>query len=186
MAGLLADYFYFQDWWRPITSSGTWISFEGFITALFIGGLSSVIYYLFTKKKESSEKVDFIRELNKKNFFIFIFGLLFLLPAIFFITGKNSFYATNISLSVMILIMFFKRPDLIKNSLISGFALLFVSILVYYIVNKITPGWVENFWISEDTLKMKILSLPVNDYFWYFLGGMYMGPLFEILFDKRY
>lgn len=184
-AGLLADYFYFQDWWNPITLSGGWMSFEGVITALFIGGLSSVVFYIFTSKIENTKNVD-LRKINKTNFLVFIIGLLFLLPLIFFITKRNSFYATVISLSIMIILMLFKRPDLIWNSVISGISLVTIAILIYFVLDKITPNWVESFWIADSSLSLKILSLPVNDIFWYLLGGMYMGPLFEVLYDKKF
>ena len=185
-AGLVADYFYLKDWWQPITLSGSFISFEGFLTGLSIGGFTSIAYYLFTKKKESSKKIHLIKDLNKKSFLLFIGGLFILVLLVFFISNKNSFLTTTIPLLILLTTMFIKRPDLIKNSLISGLSMLIIGTLVYYFVDSMTPGWIEEFWVSSDLLKTKILSLPLNDVFWYFLVGMYIGPLFEVLFDKKY
>jgi hypothetical protein len=91
----------------------------------------------------------------------------------------NSFYSSIISLGIPIIYMNVKRKDLILNSILSGFFLMLTSFLAFITVELITPGWINSAWLLENLSGIIILTAPLEDLIWFFLMGMFIGPLYE-------
>jgi len=43
----------------------------------------------------------------------------------------------------------------------------------------LTPGWIHAFWIFKNVPDIVIFNLPIDDIIWYFLAGLFIGPLYE-------
>jgi len=179
IAGLLVEAVYIQDWWRPITITGTLIGIENFLFGFVIGGISSVIYEGVFRKR--------VKEIRNKKLKLKYFGLL--LPGIFlgsfYLLNLNTFISLILAFSIPTLIIYIKRKDLIKDSLISGLLVLGISIIVYTILELITPGWVQAFWYFENVPNIIILNIPIDDFIWYFLAGAFIGPLYEYWQERK-
>ena len=174
-AGLLADIIYTIDWWHPVTLTGTRVGPEAFLAGFMIGGIAAVIYEDVFKKKVR------IRKEPKSNLkIIYMIGLaLILFFGSFFLLKTNSLISTILAFTIPTIIMWIKRKDLILDSLASGVLMLITASIVYTFLNIVTPGWIQAFWVFENTPNIIFLNLPLDDIYCYFLIGAYIGPLYE-------
>ncbi|HVY01237.1 MAG TPA: lycopene cyclase domain-containing protein [Candidatus Nanoarchaeia archaeon] len=183
-AGVGADILYTQDWWSPLTLTNTRIGFEAFIVGFCIAGIATVIYEDLFKKRIRKRK-----NVNKEKVFAkelkITLLMLFLFFGTFYFFNLNSFIATIITLSVPTLIIYLKRKDLIIDSIVSGFLMLFIAFIVYSLLELITPGWVEEFWHFTNVPNFIFLNMPLDDMIWYFLTGMLIGPLYEFWYETK-
>jgi hypothetical protein len=173
--GPLAAYVHLIDWWKPITIIGTSVGIEDFLFGFCMGGIAGVIYeYIFNKRIK-------IKNHKTKNFnFIFLLGLMFFIYfGLTLIFKLNTFVSAVLSFLIPTFIIWIKRKDLIKNSLISGLLLLIMATLGYNLLNLITPGFFDAFWKFENIGKIMILNIPLEEHIWYFAFGCFFGPLYE-------
>jgi membrane-bound metal-dependent hydrolase YbcI (DUF457 family) len=104
----------------------------------------------------------------------------------FYILKINSFYSSIIGLVIPTMIMWARRKDFIFDSLATGFLLTFIGIGVYLVLDLVQPGFIQAFWYLRDTWYAKlILGIPIAEYIWYFLIGMFIGPLYEFWQEGR-
>lgn len=179
-AGPFAEIVYFKDWWNPITITSTFLSLEPFIIGFAIGGIASVIAEELLKEKHKNIKKS--KNTFKKedlNIFLLLSFLAVIFFGSFFLLKTSSLITTLLSFGIPTLIIYMKRRDLILNSIISGILLILIAIIVYTFVEFITPGWAEIFWQFNNTPKIIIFNLPIDDVIWYFLCGAFIGPLYE-------
>lgn len=178
-AGPLADLAYFRDWWKPITMNNSWFSIEAILVAAMIGGISSILYEEIFRDRLVRLRTKKINTGHNKIAFIALIALTaFLFYFCYFMFRLNSFYSTIITFIIPTLIVWYKRRDLIITSLLSGILLLSVAVAVYTVLEFLTPGWITEFWYFNNTPRIIICNLPIDDIAWYLLGGMYIGPLY--------
>ena len=184
IAGLLAEFAYLKDWWQPLTITGTPLGIEDFLFGFTIGGIASVIYEVIFKKRLSKEKS--FRLITREH--LIDTSIILLLPIIFFggtiFLGLNTFQASIIGYGLPILIMYFKRKDLIVDSLISGISLLLIIFIIYAVLNLITPGWIMHFWTFKNVPPIVFLNVPIDDLVWYLFTGAFIGIMYEFLHDS--
>jgi len=180
LSGPLVQSIYIRDWWQPLTITRTAIGIEDFLFGFITGGILSVIYSFLFNKRIQTKKQKKIRDQKRNINFITILGLtgLILLSG-FFLFGLNSLISTTLAFSVPILIIWTRRKDLIKNSLVSGISALIITTIVYHLLNIITPGWIDNFWYFDFVGKIMILGVPLEEHIFYFLAGAFIDPLYE-------
>ncbi len=180
LAGSVANIIYTQDWWRPITLTKTIIGPEDILVGFMIGGIAAVLYEIIFKKKLKIKNQNKANR-TKRNFCLF---LLLLFSAIlffgcFYVIKLNSLYSTIATFVIPTIIIYIARKDLIVNSLFSGLLLVGVASLVYGALELMTPGWIKTFWYFKNVPDMVLLNVPLDDLIWYFLGGLFIGPLYE-------
>jgi hypothetical protein len=170
----------FQDWWHPLTITGTIPGIEDFLFGFVVGGIAAVIYEDFfkvgLKEKKRSKKKELINNLNLIG--LFLLGLIIIFLSFFFL-DINTFLSSSIIMLITIVVMYLKRPDLIQDSIFSGIMLTLLAFLVYTLVQIINPGWVESLWYFQNVPHIIIFNLPIDDILWYFLAGALLGPLYE-------
>lgn len=183
---LIMEPIIFGDWWTPLTITNTIPGIESFLFGFTVGGLASVIYEEIFKKK--LKKTNSIKETSEKKNIRFsilsITGALsFIIP--FYIFKINSFIASSIAMIIMITMIYYQRKDLIKNSIVSGIAVLISAFIIYSIMQSITPGWIDLFWVFKNTPKIIFLNVPIDDIVWFFLFGALWGPIYEYWQNKK-
>jgi len=178
ITGILAEYLYTIDWWKPLTITGTRIGIEDFLFGFSCGGVFGVAYEYFFKKKI---KIKRQKNENKRilAFFFSIFIAILTFLSIFVLFDLNSFVLTILIFSTGIAIMLIKRHDLVKDSIYSGIIALVISIIVYQIVWYLTPGFFNKFWLYENIGKITFLRIPLEEIIWFFLAGAFIGPFWE-------
>ncbi|MBS3074230.1 hypothetical protein J4447_02115 [Candidatus Pacearchaeota archaeon] len=183
LAGIISQAVYLNDWWKPITLTGTFIGIEDFLIGFSIGGIVAVLYEEIYKKKIKVRKNEPIIH-NKQFYVLFMLPLIFLSG--FYIFKINSVYSSFLAFGITSLVIWFRRRDLIIDSLISGFLFVILGSILYIILTIFFPGFIQQFWFLPDIWYSKLfLGLPVAEYIWHFLVGALIGPLYEFWQEGR-
>jgi len=172
LMGMVAEIWYFRDYWRPPTLLGKGVvGIEDFIIGFALFGVGGYVYSSFTKRE-----IDFSRESKPVNrTFIYMFLLACLNMTIFtFGFGIHSGYVTFFTFLVLSIFIWIKRPDLIKVSLISAFATLAISLIIYFInFNILFPHFWDTYgMLNNSILGYKILNIPLSEMLWHFSWAM--------------
>lgn len=177
IGGIITEAFYIQDWWQPLTLTGTLIGLEDFLIGFFIGGVASVIYeVLFNRRVLLKKKVDYKNPRLPAILFLF----LALFSVSFLVYNINSFYSTLIAFGGTMAVLLGLRRDLILESLASGVLLLVIGIGIYLLLFLFYPNFIREFWFLPDVWFARLwLGIPIGEYIWYFLAGSFIGPLYE-------
>lgn len=175
IGGIISEFTHVKDWWQPLTITNTPLGIEDFLIGFFIGGILSVAYEFIFNKKIKQKKL----KLNlKTNYLMIYFPLVFLFS--FYILNLHSFYACIIAFSTSIFFIYYKRKDLIKDSMFSGLISLAIGITSYFIITLIYPEFISKFWyLPNYWFSYTLLKIPLAEYIWFFLAGAFIGPLYE-------
>jgi hypothetical protein len=179
IAAILTSKIYAQDWWKPLTISGKLPAIEDFLFGFLAGGIFSVIYEYLFNKKIKIKRNNKIRKIKRDIDLLLVIGLLAILPIGVILFKLNTFISTILAFAIPTLIIWIKRKDLIKDSLISGLLTLIIAIIIYQILNIITPGFFNEFWLFKNVGHIFLVGIPLEEIIWFFLAGAYMGPLYE-------
>ena len=175
-----AYYWWTKDWWHPETITGTSVGIEDFLLGFSNGGIGAVAYEVFFKKREYKIK-DNSSQVEGLAITLLTFSLLSFL---FWGFELSSFIASSIAQLAGILLMFYYRRDLLWNGLFSGVLMVLISIPAYLIPEWLSPGTRENSWHYELLSNIRVLGIPIEDLIFYFIFGMWIGPLYELYYSK--
>lgn len=169
-----------NDWWKPQLITNTDIGIEDFLFGFGIGGVAAIIYEHFMRKKIKIKKAGKKREYKRNLNILILLGTAAILQfGLFYGNIINSFYSSLFAMIIPLAIIYVKRPDLIEDSILSGFFILIVSIIGYQILNVITPGFFDEFWLFENIGRKIVFGIPLEEHIFYFLFGALIGPLYE-------
>jgi hypothetical protein len=175
IAGLLAEYWYFRDYWRPPTLLGEGVySPEDFIVGFALFGIPGYAHLVFTRREIDFDKQD--KRKNKDFIFLFFLGLASLM--IFnVVLGFNSGIVTVITFILLSVSIWVQRPDLIHVSLKSATLMLVLIACIYHLLfNILFPEfWVKYGLLEGTLLEKKWYNIPVSELCWYFSWGMLAG-----------
>lgn len=176
IGGLTSQITNIQDYWRPITITGTSIGPEDYLIGFFIGGISSTIYSVISKKAVYLKEFKLIR-IKSSDVFI-IFPILYF--GGFYFLHLGSAYSTLLAFITTTLYLLLKRKDLLSNSIKSGVYMMILGVITYLFMLFIDREFITNFWFLDDVWYSKmIFSIPLGEYIWFFLAGCFIGPLYE-------
>lgn len=177
IGGVITEYLWWTiDWWRPQTITGTVVGIEDFLLGWVNGGVAAVIYEIVTKERQKIKP-----KLEGKSE-ILSYGLLTLsiLSIGTWKIGLTSFVASSIAMILSSTLLIFYRKDLLINTLISGFLMALITFPMYFIIELLSPGWIEVTWLHENLSGIFIGVVPIEDIAFYFLTGMWIGPFYEL------
>lgn len=179
--GTFLELIYRADWWASPSIFGFPVNPESFLYGFSLAGIAAVLYEEVFKKRIKPRKLSRSENSRKHvNFWIlsvcFATGHLLLFYGLHF----NSLASTLVMFGGALAVVWIRRPDLIVDSVASGILLVFVSALVYGLVNFITPGWIDALWYFHFFPdKVAILGYPLEEVFFYFFFGAVVGPFYE-------
>lgn len=184
LTGLIAEYWYFKDYWHPYSILGrNVISPEDFIFGFTITGISVVIYDILFKTKDQ----DFVSN-NKKTFGKMILFVILSLFLFNIFLGFNSIFVSSITFVLLTFYILSKRTDLLKEAFYSGFLMLLIMLVVYHILfNLIFTSFWDNCWLLANT-KYGITifgSIPLTEMIWYFTWGSFLGIAYNFASGKK-
>ncbi len=165
--GVIAEVWYFQDYWRPPTLFGVGIvGIEDYIIGFAMFGVGGYIHSSFTKKE-----IDFDRKTPAKNrdfFCLWLIGCASL--TIFsFVLKIHSGYVTFLTFMALSIYIWIQRPDLIYLSIVSGAATLAITLVIYYINFQILfpHFWATYGMLDAPILGFKIFGIPLSEILWH-------------------
>ncbi len=174
------------DWWQPMNITNTVIGVEDFLFGFVSGGIAAVIYEVVVRKRFWGGKLERGRETRKNiKFLSFFLGFFIVFLLGFFVFKLNSLLCFLALAIVGLMIIYSQRRDLIVNSVFSGFLFFSIAIIIYTVVELITPGWVRSFWYFKNVPQIIVFNLPLDDMIWYLLTGAFIGPLYEWWQEKK-
>lgn len=188
LAGPVMDHLYIQDYWVPLNITSTKIGIvESVLVGFMMCGVATVLYEDLFRKKIVLKRAGVERKIGD-TLHVVLLSLLTLGIAYtsFYFLHLNSLIASLLAFIIPTIIILYLRKDLIMVSLITGILLLLVSTIVYSILELITPGWVLKFWYFKNVPEIIIFNMPIDDVFWYFFAGAYLGPLYEYWREGRF
>ena len=179
--GEIMQYFLWtKDWFAPKTLTGTVLGAEDFLGLFGAGGAAAVIYEELLRKKLKLIK-------SKSHFSIWYALILFILfvgshSISSLIFDLHSWISWTIATIIPVAFIYFLRPDLIVNSLVTGAIWVIFSFIGYPIIYLIHPAFLTE-WFMLDNLTGVIFfkSLPLEDVIWWMTFGMFIGPLYEFV-----
>jgi hypothetical protein len=179
LMGMAAEVWYFRDYWRPPTLFGVGVvGIEDYIIGFALFGVGGYIFSSFTNRE-----IDFDKEskpVNNEFFYMFLLACVSMTVFTFGL-GIHSGYVTILTFLVLSLYIWIKRPDQIKLSLISAFATLAISLLIYFInFNILFPHFWDTYgMLKNPILGYKITNIPLSEMLWHFswalLCSMFRG-----------
>lgn len=184
LAGLIAEFWYFRDYWRPPSLFGqNVISLEDFLFGFAIVGVLATIFDVILKKKLADG-------FKKRKWLFYLFFILGVLSLIIFTNWLkfNSIFISFLAFFIFTIIIVIIRKDLLLPSLLSGLLAVAVIIPCYlFLFNFISPDYWGNYWLLYNTSYGIIIlnSLPVAELFWYFCLGCLVGINYEFASGKK-
>jgi hypothetical protein len=174
--GPISEFWYLQDYWHPQTFTGTHVGIEDFLFGFLLGGIASVLYLELFNKHISKQK-------NKDHHirFLLSFVAIFIFLISFYIFGVNSIYASIIVFLSLALLIYFFRPDLFVDSLMSGIFLGLTMFLSYILFLYFFPDAIHKWWFLGNISGILILGIPLEELLWAFSFGLVAGPTYEFV-----
>lgn len=184
VAGLLAEFWYFKDYWQPLSILGRrTVSIEDFLFGFFVAGIAVSVYdALFARKNIQQEK-------NRLLFFscLFFLGVISLLVFNNFL-GFNSIFVSSFTFLFFSIVVVIIRRDLLVPSILSGIFLTVIMIPIYAIIfNIISPEYWNKYWLLANTkFGITVLgNIPATEILWYFSYGCLAGVGYDFVYGNK-
>lgn len=167
IAGLLAEMFYFRDYWRPPSVIGTGVlSPEDFIIGFALTGLSFATYPFLRKRRYMQSGPN-----RDKTFLTFFAAGLAAMLALNIGLGINSVIVSCALFLIFAAIIIWRRPELAPIGLYSTTVLLLYITAIYALLfNLSAPHFWRDHWLLSNTpWGITVLgNLPLTELAWYF------------------
>lgn len=184
-AGPMAEFWYFQDYWRPpmFLVFGD-VTIEDILVGFCITGIGAVVYdVVFRTKIEPGPKPykwTFI------GFFLAGLGALLLFSRVWTV---NSMLVSSVGFLLFAVIIVAMRPDLLPVSFWSGVLCLAIVLPIYVLLfDVISPDYwpthkkIDGSWLD---LTLPGSSIPILEATWYFTWGVLAGIGYEFAGGRR-
>uniref|UniRef100_UPI003F499386 lycopene cyclase domain-containing protein n=1 Tax=Actinomadura sp. CA-154981 TaxID=3240037 RepID=UPI003F499386 len=175
LAGLAAELFYFRDYWRPPSLTGTaTFSPEDFFAGFGITALSFMVYPLLARQKFEQSNNSTGKRLYAGFFVVGTIALCFGS----LIMGINSVLISSVAWLCFSAVMLVIRRDLIRVAAVSAGAVTGYFLVVYLLLfNIVAPEFWREYWLLSDS-KWGITFLgnvPLTEMVWYLTWALFGG-----------
>ena len=183
IAGLLAELWYFRDYWHPPTLMGqTRLSPEDFVVGFAITGIGRALYDVLLRYKDGPEGTA----RNTMLAALFLAGVAGLVMGNT-ILGWNSCITSEGIFAALTAVMVYLRPDLGRAAL--GFALLLGALgfgLYLIIFGLLAPDFWREYWLLKDTpFGITLLGIPLTEILWFVTWGSMAGVAHNFRTGKK-
>lgn len=183
LAGLIAELWYFKDYWHPPSLFNNTISLEDFLFGFAFTGIAATIYEVIFKKENKKygkgHKIIFI--------ILFVIGV-FSLLLFNNLLKINSIFVSSLAFLIFSLIMVFIRKDLAMRFIMSGILSLLVIIPIYVLLfNFIFPAyWGKYGLLANTTFGIRVIvNVPVTELLWYFSWSCLAGIVYDFYYGSK-
>ncbi len=175
-------YWWTVDWWQSPTVTGTKVGVEDFIAGFLSGGIMAVVYEVLFSKQQYKIKN---KNINSPDVVKLLLFMAFTTSFLFWGMKLTSFWASTVALISTAVIMFYYRRDLLLNGLVSGVLMTAISGFSYATIVMISPEWVNRAYKFDTLSGFLISGIPVEEFIFWFLAGLFFGPLYEYWQGKQ-
>jgi hypothetical protein len=157
------------------------VGIEDFIMGFSAGGIMAVIYKTLFN---DALYLRYKSRINRLTVFILMLFMALLTAWLIFIIGISTFWASVISMLLVILFIDYGRKDLVLDSFVSGTTMMIISILFYLVIVLLSKTWVDNTYL-QGLSGVRLYTIPIEEFVFWLLAGMWVGPLYEYATGKR-
>lgn len=181
--GLVVEWWYLVDYWRPPTILGP--ARQSVEDVLF--GASSTVIAVTAAAFFLKEKLKPVTKSSLKKITllaIVIFGLMLILTAL----GVNSIIASSGLIFLAGVYTIIRVPKLLRGALLSGTVLVILTFVTYSILfGIISPHYIEDYFLltGEPWNPTLFSFLPVAEVIWYFSAGFSLSALYHLVTDSK-
>jgi len=184
IAGLICEYWYFQDYWRPPTLFGTaTLSIEDFLFGFAIVSLGATAGLAALGKKHAPR----VKGAGKKLLLVVLFAVVTNIVMVN-ILGINSIIATYVIFGTIAALGLILHPQLWKMALISAGVLMAIAFVSYFIVfGLIDPSYVGKYFLLTNNSFLPTLGgfMPITELIWYALWGIASTVILNLVNGRR-
>lgn len=177
--GIIAEYWYFKDYWRPPTLLGVAkVSIEDFLFGVSAVCLGAVLYKFVYKIKYTDSMYPKRYKLLCA-YFVLGYGSMIIFNGMLHI---NSIFVSYFIFLIISAWMISLRKDLLVPSLMSGVLLTLFALVVYVILfDLLSPHYWGSYWLLVHTrYGVKLFgNIPLTELFWYFSWGCLAGIAYD-------
>lgn len=176
--GPVGDFFYRADYYNlPNLNGEFWWLFSAGVGFVY-GGVTAVLYEELFREKHAARRNG---KRTKPHMFWFIsvavIGCIFMV-SVRELIAVNSMYSSLIVMLVGGSLVFLRRPDLWREAVGSGLALMTIATAYYVVALQVFPGLFDQ-WNHSVLLGIHPLGIPIEEYAWHFAWGFIAGPAYE-------
>lgn len=185
-AGVISEYFYFHDYWRPPTLFGVGhVSVEDFLFGSSVMIVSVLVYPVFWQQRLSSDRSVSL----KKG--MAITGLCIIVAMLVGNRwlGVNSILVSSGAFAVIAACMVCRRNDLLKPAIATACFLVAMTLLVYVVeFDGFLPDFWSRYWLLHGTrLGGEVFgNVPLTELLWYFCWGLLGGAYLPFLSGRKF
>ncbi len=180
--------FFYPSYWEPVFLFNL-IDILGFgiEDILFVIGLSaftSTAYAFFTNRS-----YHIIGELQTKQVVLkclTVLGSTFLMIGLILVMDITIIYGSFLIMTIISLIIFIKRKDLLIPGLTGGFLATTVYTLLCLCLTMLLPGVFKLTWHTDQFLNIFIIGIPVEEIIYGFTSGMVSTVFYPFVFNLRF
>lgn len=174
IAGAVAEYWYFSDYWQPPSLFGRGVICpEDFLVGAAITGLGVSIYPFIGKKRVIPFGTN-----ERRAFFLLFLACALLLIILSSIFTLPSILSTEGIFLLATAFILWRRMDLLPASLGTGFLLGLMMIPIYlFSFTWLAPGYWDRHWLLAGSRLGIILlpDVPLTEFLWFVTFGMFAG-----------
>ena len=169
---------YFGTYWEPQFVFNFYnIGIESIIVCFSYGGICGIIYEYTLEKRLTPEGSLMSAWHIKHPLISFLLGLASIFSLELF-TDFNVILTTSTGLLVTGLAYVFYRRDLLIPALITGVLSTLISVIIYWLLLLLFPEFFDMFWVTENIIDIRLLSIPIQEHYFHFALGVCLGPMY--------
>jgi hypothetical protein len=179
----LTEPLFIPDYWNPPTlfdlAQKTGFDIESFIFTFAIGGIGSVVYKIFYKKKIVPVSEEEKRH-NRHKYHLYL--MLSPIPVFIFLavlTSLNHIYCGIIAMFTGAIASLYCRPDLKIKIWVGGLLFLIIYFVFFLSLLLFDPDFVIHVWNLKALSGIFLLGIPMEELLFAFSFGMLWSSLYE-------
>jgi hypothetical protein len=171
------------DWWSPVFVWGTFLHVEDILFGFGITGTTLGIYFWVSR--------DVRVQIERQAAFSRLYASTLLVAPVlvtfvpFYFFHVSSFYTGTLSMILLSICVFVRVPAMISPAFITGILLTLIILPGYFLATYLHPGWIQEYWKLTGWPGYPFLMIPLGEYVYYFLSGLFLPAFMELLFAKR-
>jgi hypothetical protein len=178
--GVVSEYWYFQDYWRPASLFGTGVySIEDFLFGFGITAFGAVFPYVALKTKRAPRQKGALARLIA----IFVYAILLNIVMVDLL-HINSILVTYVLFITLIVAGLLANPAAWKKAVLTMLAGLVISTIIYFVLfGLIDPTYIQRHFLLSGNPYAPTLGgfLPVTEILWYALWGAAIAVVHDIV-----
>ena len=177
----------YHDYWQPLFLFPLLprIGLEDFIYAGIVSGVSAVIYEIVAQRRTYKQRrlhPGWMGTIWLSS--IFVGGTIILFVATTWL-HINSVYVSVMGFGVVGSMIVWRRPDLLRDALISGLLMALTTFIVEEIWLLFYPNAFQIFWELHNVSNLLFLRVPIEEIWYSFAWGTAIGPMYELIAGLR-